>query len=86
MMQWPAMSPDLNPIENLWMMLKQAFHKRFLDLHSHPSRDPMTRLQYETILQECWAQIPTQALCNLIHSMPERVSAVIEAQGGATRY
>ena len=38
-------------------------------------------------LLAAWAaQIPTQALRNLIHSMPERVSAVIEAQGGATRY
>ncbi len=27
-MEWPPYSPDLNPIENLWSLLKDAIYKR----------------------------------------------------------
>jgi hypothetical protein len=85
-MQWPPQSPDLNPIENLWTAFKEAFHRRFCELFNHPSKSLEARYRYGEVLQEVWYSIGQGLVDALIESMPRWVQAVIEAQGGWTKY
>ena len=74
---WPSKSPDLNPIEHLWDLLKRKVAK-------HGSIESLSRLK-DIVLTE-WEAIPQSVIDNLILSMSRRVRAVIIANGGATRY
>jgi len=85
-MVWPPQSPDLNPIENLWTAFKAAFHQRFTELFNHPSKSLEARYRYEEVLKEVWYDIGQGLVDALIESMPRRVQAVIDAQGGWTKY
>ena len=64
-MVWPAQSPDLNPIEHLWIYLK-----RRLAEYEHP---PNGILQLWERIQEVWEGIPVEGCQKLIESMPRRV-------------
>ena len=74
---WPAYSPDLNPIENLWSMLERNLCSR----HS-----PSCIAELTKAVRIEWNSIPQEVLRDLIESMPRRVHAVIQARGGATSY
>ena len=75
---WPAQSPDLNPIEHLWMHLKKA-----LQQYSRPSKGVYEL--WERVVEE-WNGIPSETCQRLIESMPNRIQAVIKAKGGYTKY
>ena len=85
-MKWPAQSPDLNPIENIWTPFKKAFHDRFEELFNHPSKSLEARYRYGEVLQEVWYDLGMDLVNALVESMPARVQAVIEANGGWTKY
>ena len=72
-MEWPAQSLDLNPIEHLWSHLK----KKLGEYENPPVR--ITEL-WERVEKE-WNNIPSYVCQNLIESMPIRVAAVL---GGYT--
>ncbi|CBQ72283.1 related to transposase [Sporisorium reilianum SRZ2] len=78
LLDWPAQSPDLNPIEHLWTELK----KRLGQYKEHPT----WMLELEGRLEEVWAQIPVSLCQALVESMPKRIEAVIKARGGNTKY
>jgi hypothetical protein len=74
-MAWPAYSPDLNPIENLWAILK----RRMSDCR------PKNADGLWECVQEAWYDLPVELLHNLIDSMSRRCQAVIEKKGYPTK-
>ena len=74
---WLANSPDLNPIENVWMILKDFVQKE-------------TRLNNKDKLiksiERAWEAISMETLEILSTSMPHQMKAIINAGGGSPRW
>lgn len=77
-LDWPAQSPDLNPIENLWSELERRLRK---DDHIITNKDTL----WEKI-QTSWNNIETEVCTKLIETMPTRIDDVIKQKGGYTRW
>ncbi len=75
-LDWPANSPDLNPIENLWSIVKRKMR----------NKRPENADELKATVKETWASIPPQQCHKLITSMPRRIEAVIKAKGAPTKY
>ena len=75
-MDWPSMSPDLNPIEHLWGILKRKVEVCKVS-NIYQLRD--------VVLEEC-KSIPVATCEALVNSMPRRVKAVLDTDGGHTKY
>lgn len=75
-LEWPAQSPDLNPIKNLWGILKRAV----------AARKPANKASLWHIIQDEWKKI-TPAQCHaLVSSMSRRCAVVIRHKGFPTKY
>jgi transposase len=75
---WPAQSPDLNPIEHIWKVLKVAVSKR-----TPPVR---TEDELRMALVDEWSKISPDMVSKVVENMPRRVKAVILARGRSTHY
>lgn len=77
-MEWPARSPDINPIEHAWDELGRSVRQR--------NTPPITLRELKNALIEEWENIPQHRLRNLVYSMPNRMASVLTAHGGNTKY
>ncbi len=75
-LDWPANSPDLKPIENLRCIVKRKMR----------DTRPKNADELKAAIKETWASIPPQQCHKLITSMPRRIEAVIKAKGAPTKY
>ena len=75
-LEWPSQSPDLNPIENLWVELKRRVH----------SRHPKNIDELEQICKEEWQNISPDVCFNLIKNYKKRLASVIKQKGHSIDY
>jgi hypothetical protein len=76
--EWPASSPDLNPIESLLFKMKQ--HIKAYEKRPTPIQELRDALAAE------WDKITYEKILALVDSMPARVKAVVKANGGPPKY
>lgn len=75
-MEFPAYSPDLNPIENLWAILKARVE----------NRNPRDVEELKEVILAEWKSIEKDICARLAGSMIRRCQAVIDNEGGRTKY
>ncbi|GFW84992.1 transposable element Tcb2 transposase [Trichonephila clavipes] len=75
---WPARSPDLNPIENVWDALGRQVSGR-----NYPPTNNNTLIR---ALTEEWEKLPQQLLDNVVLSIVRRVKCCITLHGGHILY
>ena len=75
-LDWPGNSPDLNPIENCWNLMKNKL-KEFEFSNIGQLREKLIKL---------WIEMPAEYFQNLAESMPRRLKLVIEKDGWMTKY
>lgn len=76
LLPWPPQSPDLNPIEHIWDHLD-----RNIPVHLRNNKP-----KFKEALFRVWNSTDQQTITKLIHSMPQRLQAVVRARGYQTNY
>ena len=75
-MDKPSCSPDLNPIENIWGILKRKLNKFQFK----------TTEEFKNKIIEEWNKIDKETIKNTILSMKIRLQMIIDNKGGYINY
>ena len=64
-LEWPAQSPDLNVIENVWLKLKIGLQQRVEALN--------TADELSEAIKDIWENLSVDYIQGLYHSIPKRL-------------
>lgn len=84
-LDWPPYSPDLNPIENVWSLLKERICKKYPNLAGIAKNNKSKRLLVRAAIN-IWESFGEDELNSLMETMVNRLEAVVEAKGWYTKY
>jgi hypothetical protein len=76
LLDWPAQSPDLNIIENVWNIMVQR-----LEMYTCTNEDEL-----RAAIINIWDSIDYDLIKKLYDSIPHRLCRVIESNGLPTKY
>lgn len=76
-LEWPANSPDLNPIEEVWAHVARRVRSY---------GEPTNVAQYWQWVQSEWQRTPIDYVRSIIRSIPNRLQEVIANHGDYTHY
>jgi hypothetical protein len=75
---WPSLSPDLNPMENLWgILVKKVYYN---------GKQYDNVIDLENAINQSWEEIETEILTKLISSMHNRMIQVLKNSGNIIKY
>ena len=69
---WPAYSPDLNPIEMLWALLKKRVSER---------HHPETAEELKAAVKEEWEKFPQVEVNRIVKSFERKLRSVLALRG-----
>ncbi|GFW94025.1 transposable element Tcb1 transposase [Trichonephila clavipes] len=78
LLPWPARSPDLSPIKNMWSMVAQRL--------THITPPAATPDELWQRVESASSAVLQEHIQSLFESMPRRVAAVISNNGGYSGY
>jgi len=81
----PAQSPDLNPQEGCWLILKECAKRRIHHPHKNEQHWDGSVRHLKQILREEWDKISLDQIRELISEMPWRCRRIIETEGHRIR-
>jgi transposase len=85
LLPWPPYSPDLNPIEHVWAMLKHYINEHYPELKRMGNSDADYKALCEAI-EQAWNALDQDKIDHLIRGMSRRTLAVWKARGWHTKY
>jgi transposase len=83
-LSWPSYSPDLNPIENVWAILKKNVEKKVKSMVAQKKK--ISKEIFLELIRKEWDDLENDVIVSCINSMPSRIQACIDAEGGHTKY
>ena len=78
-MEWPPQSPDLNPIENMWALLKRRLYNNY----DKPASNLDELFKWSS---KIWYDITVEECQKYVNTMPRWVEQVIQRKGLWTDY